>query len=212
MPQPRDPLARKNGRRRRALLAAAEMAIANKRPPTRHELALALGISSGNVQTIIDGCARYGLVERTARKHGQPWYVILTPLARIRLGLPLLVYVSWPLPPPNAPDEAHETAYTLGKHLCRWIAGRVECATPVSPYLVKHDCVIRPKLDAAAPALALGCHAAIVYRDPMIAGRADTAAALGAGLPTALIDTKTMDEWRPMRDGPIWQAPYLLTP
>jgi hypothetical protein len=213
MPQPRDPLARKNGRRRRALLLAAELAIKLHRPPTRHELGIALGISYGNVHAIVDDCIRYGLVHVPPdRQHGQVLTVIPSPLARIRLEMPLLVYLSWPLPPPSAPDEAHEAAYAVGKHLATWIAGRVPRAAPVSPYLVKHDRRVRPHLDAAAPVLALGCHAAIIYRDPLLAGRADAAAARDAGLPTALITSEFLDSYQPSRGDEIWAAPYLLTP
>ena len=170
-------------------------------------------MSYGNVHTIVEDCIRYGLVvAQPDREHGQPFYVIPSPLARIRLDMPLLVYLSWPLPPPDMPDEAHDAAHAVGENLARWILGRVPAAAPVSPYLVAHGRRERPKLDAAAPTLALGCHAAIIYRDPLLAGRADAAAAREAGLPTALIGADFLDSYSPERGDEIWAAPYLLTP
>lgn len=188
------------------------MSIALRRPPTARELGIALGVSYGNVHKIVTDCARYGLIDpQRQRQPHQPFQIVLTPMARIRLELPLLVYLAWPLPPPDSPDEAHEAAHAVGINLARWVAGRVQRAAPVSPYLVRHDRTLRAQLDAAAPVLALGCHAAIIYRDQLLAGRADGAAAFGAGLPTSLIDLAAMDSWQPDRDGPIWQPPYLLT-
>lgn len=168
---------------RSVVLAIAALTIELRRPPTQLEVRDRIGANRSNAYRWVRAGKERGLIDVLDKRYR----LRLTPRARHELGLPLLVYIAWPLPRPDELEAAHRSACAVGEALAAWLLVAVPGATPVSPYLVAHDGAQRDRLDAAAPALAALCDAAIVSQDPLLIGRADLTAADLAGLPIAIV-------------------------
>lgn len=190
---------------------AARLAIELRRPPFANEVAKAIGIDLRGTLDVLEDCRRLGLIEECpGRKKYAPLPVRLTAATRRALGLPIVVYLAWPMPPPASADEAHHAARAVGVELAGWLLAAVPNVAPVSPYLAPHARGLRPQLDAAAAAHAMMCDAAIAYRDPLLLGRPDVAAALGAHLAVSLITPAAQLE---ISDGSDpWTPPWLVQP
>jgi hypothetical protein len=204
-----DPLA--PPRRRRALLMAAQLAIDLRRAPFANEIAKAIRVDLRGTLDVLEDCRRYGLIEECpGRRKYAPLPVRLTVETRRKLGLPIVVYLAWPLPPPASAPEAHEAARCVGVELARWVLAAVPCVSPVSPYLAPHAAGNRATLDAAAAAHAMMCDAVLAYRDPLLIARADVSAALGAHIAATLIDRAAQTE---ISEGANpWTPPWLVQP
>jgi hypothetical protein len=183
-------------------VAVAELTLEFRRPPTSGELARLLRRDDANTRRSIMCARRDGLI--TPPPPGRAPFarspIRLTAGARIELGLPVVVYLAWPLPLPNSPQATHDVGRRAGADLAFRVLSDVPGAVPVSPYLAPHGTRDRPRLDAGAAALAAQCDAAIVYRDPILTGRPDVAAALAAGAHVVVIDDADLrsgDPWRP---------------
>lgn len=134
----------------------------------------------------------------------------VTARGRIAMGLPLVVYLAWPLPPPGAADVAQELARAAGLELARWVLDVIPGATPISPYMAPVLARDRSVVDAAAVQLASSSDAVIVWRDPLLLGRPDVAAAMLARAETTLIDQSAQGEIA--AGASAWSKPWIVTP
>lgn len=133
--------------------------------------------------------------------------VRVAPLAMLELGLPAVVYLAWPLPGPSAPHDHHVAALEAGRAAAGWLADSLRVVT-VSPYLIGSARLVAGTLGVAA-SIAERSDAVVVWRDPLLVGRQDVAAATAAGVPVSvltadLLVTDPGQLWRP----PILQPTY----
>lgn len=193
---------------RRALEAAAALAVELGRAPSAGEVGTRIGMVSSRISAVIAAARRAGLVtpHHPGRRTFERTPVRLTARARLELGLPIVVYLAWPLPAADAPTEAHHVAWQAGHDLARRVLIQVPGAASVSPYLARHSAADRARLDAAAPALAAMSDAAIVYRDGLLLGRRDVAAAVTNGAHVVVMDDAALD------GGDPWGAARLASP
>jgi hypothetical protein len=182
--------------RRQWLRAIARLAAELRRPPTISELAAACRMHRTASGRMGRRAAGDGLVAIQPRGAFGAGAVQLAPRGRLELDLPLVVYLAWPL------AAGRKEAAADG----RYAAARLTTAlalSPVSPYLAGRW---GPDVDAVAAELAARSDAVVVWRDPLLTGRSDVAAARRAGLTVAVI---TDVDNLPAGHGDLWRPPYV---
>ncbi len=190
--------------RTRWLRALEALTVELRRPPHSIELAQVLGLARHSVQQMAKRCARSGLVALDASSATTPRGIRLTPAARIALGMPLAVYLAFPVGDGPLSDNAREVAALHGQAAAAELLDRygLFCASP----LLLPEALGRPGAMDAATATATALHAAIAWRDPMLVGRRDLDAARRAGVPVSVVQAGPM----PATAGELWQPPRLV--
>lgn len=184
------------GRRRRWLEAVARLAAVLQRPPTISELAAELGMWRTASGRMAQRAARDGLVTLPPRDAFGARAVQLAPRGRIELGLPLVVYLAWPL------AEGRRDTAADGRDAAARLVTMLGISS-VSPYLAGRWA---PDVAAVAAELAGRSDAVVVWRDPLLTGRADVAAARRAGRTVAVIsDVDNL----PSNGTDIWRPPFV---
>jgi hypothetical protein len=192
--------------RDRWLRALEALAVELRRPPHSIELARALGLAPHSVREMANRCARAGLVMLGERSTTTPRGLRLTPAARIALGLPLAVYLAFPVSAAAAlADEARVASGQHGQAAAAELLERYGLFC-TSPLLVPEAIGRRGSMDAAT-ATAAALHAAIVWRDPLLVGRQDVDAARRAGVPVSVLAGPL-----PATAGELWLPPWLVPP
>lgn len=192
--------------RARWLRQLEALTIQLRRPPHSLEMARAMGLDRHSVQQMAVRCALSGLVILDERSATTPRGLRLTPAARIALGLPLAVYLAFPVGEGPLSDSAREAAALHGQAAAAELAGRygLFCASP----LLMPEMIGRPGAMDAATATATGLHAAIAWRDPLLVGRRDLDAARRAGVPVSVVQAGPM----PATADELWRPPRLVPP
>lgn len=197
MGAPVDPI---TPRRREILFAVDRLTKRLDRRPTLGEVGREIGGKSGAWANLgVKALVAAGYLSRPTPIGAGAWragatLLRLTPFARMRLKLPLLVYVAWPIPRPEDPDDAHEHSRQVGLELARWVVESMPRAAPASPLLTPHRGAHQPALLAAAAELASHSDAVVIWRDLLLCGRTDVARANELLAPIALIDRETIAE------------------
>lgn len=207
-----DPL--NSPRRRRVVDAIARLTVDLRRAPTAADVARWCGMDKKGVMRAVAELRRLGMIEWTRMAiHYKPQPLRLTARCRVQLGLPIIAYIAWPLPSPSSEPDAHAGALEVGRAFANWVTCAIAGCVPVSPYLAEHDASTRPRFDAAAVSIAALADVAIVYRDPLVAGRADVVAAVNAKLPITVIDRAGQDAITAGADpwSPPWRQSYPQT-
>lgn len=192
--------------RERWLRALEALAVELRRPPSSAELARALNIDRQSVRQLAVRAARDGLVVLGPAVGTTPRGLRLSPAARIALGLPVVVYLAFPVSA-AAPlsEESRDAAGRQGRAAAAELLERygLFCSSP----LLVIEAIGRPGVMEAAAAAAVGHHAAIAWRDPMLVGRRDLDSARRAGVPVAVaagVLPRTAPE--------LWLPPRLVPP
>lgn len=190
--------------RARWLRALEALTVELRRPPHSIELARVMGLEPHSIQQMAKRCALSGLVTLGTRSATTPRGLRLTPAARIALGLPLAVYLAFPVGEGPLSDDARSAAALRGQAAAAELMERygLFCASP----LLLPEAIGRPGAMDAATATATALHAAIAWRDPMLVGRRDVDAARRAGVPVSVVQAGPM----PATAGELWQPPRLV--
>jgi len=191
--------------RERWLRALEALAVDLRRPPCAAELARALKIDRQSVRQLAVRAARDGLVVLGPSSASTPRGLRLTPAARIALGLPLAVYLAFPVVAIIEGAEGREASWQHGAAAANVLTDRLGLFC-TSPLLVR-EAIGRPGAMAAATAAAIALHAVLVWRDPLLVGRCDVDAARRAGVPVGLAAGPM-----PATARDLWVAPRLVPP
>lgn len=189
------------------------------RPPTPMDLATARGTKpTAQRFQIRDAIASGQLVPAARGTAFESSAVRVAPRALVHLGLPMVVYLAWPLSaapgdgrvqrPPGQIAVFAERDAMAGREIARWLAGGG--IAPVSPYLAGAWSCDWAALDGAAVALSQRADAVVAMYDPMVLGRPDVAAPHRLGIPVALVaDPRALT--RPPAAS-LWDPPTLVPP
>lgn len=191
--------------RERWLRELEALAVKLCRPPNSSELARAVGLAQHTVREMAMRCAKSGLVTLSERSATTPRGLRLTPAARIALGLPLAVYLAFPVGEGPLSDNAREAAALHGQSAAAELLGRYGLFC-VSPMLLP-EAIGWPGAMDAATATAAALHAVIVWRDPLLVGRRDVDAARRAGVPVSVLAGPL-----PTTASELWLPPRLVPP
>lgn len=175
-----------------------------RRPPCVDEVSRVVGISRSTGQWHTNHAARAGQVLLGSRNATSPRALRLTPATRIELGLPLVVYLAWPLPPEPVEVMPAE-AWGAGCSAAEDIATDLGLCV-VSPFLV---CASIGASGSMSYAARVSCttDAVIIWRDALLMGRADVDAAWRAGLPVSVVSGDL-----PSAAADLWIPPRLVPP
>lgn len=169
-----------------------------RRPPLMPEVQRALGITNPGVTTgrlLVRQLVERGYLVRGPGKCTTPRSIRVTPMARIALGMPMTVYLAFPLGDSDALDgraAAHELLQRYG----------LFCSSP----LLTPGSAGRPGAMDAATASATALHAVVVWRDPLLVGRHDVDTARRAGVPVTVAGAGPM----PAAADALWVPPMLV--
>lgn len=189
---------------RRLCEAIAALTTELRRPPTSGEVARRERRLESNTRRAIALARADGLITEPPadRRQYARSPLRLTPAARLEIGLPIVTYLAWPLPHPDASGAAFDRAVERGREVADRVLRIFPGAVPVSPYLVPWpagDRAVERRLAAGAALLAATCDACVVYRDEILLGRADVAAAVAGNAHVCVVldlALETPDPWR----------------
>lgn len=177
------------------------------RPPSAIEVARAHGRSPRTARDMVNCAIEDGHLVNTPRTSVfVPAGIRVAPLALLDLGLPAVVYLAWALGSDVVPGF-HDRQAGLNDRQAGLIPagelGRIGLAV-VSPYLVAERAVAEP----VAMLLAQRADAVVVWRDPLLLGRADVVAARRLGIPVSV--TQRDMTCGKLTAAVLWTPPCLL--
>ncbi len=171
-----------------------------RRPPSSFEVGPATGTTRKNSSRVAITAERDGHLIRGPRASvmgAAPLRV--TPAALVQLGVPMVVYLAWPMT--SSPDVG-----ARGRAAARWLASLGVYA--VSPFLTG-DLECTASMHAAA-LLAQRADAVVVMSDPLLIGRPDVSAALLARAPVGVVTHGDEEQISTAPD--LWIPPRLVPP
>lgn len=187
--------------RRRWLMTVHQLTEELHRPPTTTEIARARQTTRESDRDAAVRAEADGHVVAQRRHQFLPASVRLTPAALVQLGVPMVVYLAWPVPIGRGD---HPGVREQGLELARWATQLG--MYPVSPYLL-HGAIDRTDSLGAAGRLAARCDGVVVCRDRLLVSRSDVDAARKACVPVGVVET--LEEVSEVES--IWRPPRLVT-
>jgi len=176
-----------------------------RRPPLIPEVKRALGIKghgSKSGYTLVLRLVELGYLVKGPGKCTTPRPIRVTPAARMALGMPMTVYLAFPLG--DGMRAEHDDAARHGQAAAFELLQRygLFCSSP----LLTPGAAGRPGSMDAATATATALHAVVVWRDPLLVGRQDVDTARRAGVLVTVAGTGPM----PASVDALWLPPMLV--